>query len=41
METKTYTPPTAEVLEVSIEGVFCISDRNGQTENYDIEDFVW
>ncbi len=38
METKTYTPPTAEVIEVAAEGVFCIS---GQNERFEYEDFVW
>ncbi len=38
METKTYASPQVEVLEVSAEGVFCIS---GQNEQFEREEFVW
>ncbi len=40
MEINNYTPPTAEVVEVSSEGVFCISGEHG-FEQWKEQDFVW
>ncbi len=38
MEKEMYTPPTAEIVEVDSEGVFCIS---GQNEKYQYQEFPW
>ncbi len=39
MEIKTYAPPTIEEVELSAEGIFCLSGEDLERMNY--EEFQW
>ncbi len=42
METKNYASPTAEVVDVEAEGVFCSSPvKSLNMEEWEEHDFVW